>query len=295
MIKKLLIFSAITPMTLFAQSAHPEQLAKQAAAQMVQPVALTTNAILDCDVAQLPYSENFNSVTVPNIPTCSVIENAGAGNDFTTASSPGYGFNSNVLRYQWNVDNPANAWWFTPGFQMTAGQTYVLSYKYGSAGASLYTEKLKVHVGTAQESVAMFPEPLIDHPLVNNNVTPITDNLNFTPEEDGIYFFGFNCYSNPDQFYLFIDDVTVTQSLAVSEQNQLRFSVYPNPAADVVTISSAEQITNLTVMDLSGKTVLKSDASANEIQLGLGQLQSGMYFLKVESAGSSGIRKIVKN
>ncbi len=292
-----LLLALLAPCAMFAQTLVQDEInSKWAASQQnVLMPTLESNSVLVCDAIDVPYSENFNGVTPPATPDCGTIENAGNGNNFTTAPNPGYGFTTNVLRYQWHTSNPANAWYFTQGLNLTAGQPYVLSYKYGSAGSTVYTEKLKVHIGTAAASSSMSAAPLIDHPLVNNNVTPITDNLTFTPETDGVYYFGFNCYSNVDQFYLFIDDISVTPNLAVGENNSVKFSISPNPVIDVLNIIGKNQIDSIVILNSVGQSMIETTVGQNDALINLGQLPAGIYFAKVKSGNSVETRKILKD
>lgn len=291
--KKLLFL--LFPVAAFAQSAQDETLAKQLASQeMTLTAHPQTPEALVCS-ADLPYNENFEDVTIPEIPACATIVNAGSGNNFATAQT-GYGFNSKTLRYRWNTQNAANAWFFTRSLYLTAGSTYAISYKYGSAGSSLYTEKLKVHVGTDATVAGMDATPLVDHPLVNNNVTPLTDNLTFTPTTTGLYFVGFHCYSLANMFDLYIDDISVTAtSLGVSELSADAFKVYPNPAKDFVKVSSGEKIKSVEVLNMLGQSVSRSTVNATDAEISLVSLPKGAYFLRAEGEKSSKTIRILKD
>jgi hypothetical protein len=293
--KTLLLLLAL-PISMLAQNRfNAERAAKQAAAlHDVYARPAESASVADCPAVDVPYSENFNSVAPPAIPACATIENAGTGNNFETATNPGYGFSSNVLRYHWNTANAANAWFFTPGINMAAGTTYNISYKYGSAGAVAFTEKLKVHIGTSASVAGMGTTPLIDHPLVNNNVTPITDNLQFTPQTSGVYYVGFNCYSNPDQFYLFVDDIAVTTNLATAQQQAMEFSFSPNPVRDVLHINAASAIGHVAIFDLLGKKIREQSFGGNSADLSFANLANGTYLVEVSGANGRKMVKIIK-
>jgi hypothetical protein len=255
-----------------------------------------TQNIMVCNTVDIPYTQDFESAVVPAIPDCTTIENAGLGNNFETAANPGYGFGSTkVLRYSWNTANPANAWFYTAGLNLTAGTTYNISYRYGSAGSAAYTEKLKVHIGTAPAVASMSPTPLIDHPLVDNNVTPITDNLEYTPETTGVYYVGFNCYSNTDQFYLFVDDIAVTTNLGTAGFNTGNFSYYPNPVVDVLNLSYDKNIDSVTIYNLLGQAVIRTKVSAMNTQIDMRSLTKGSYFAEIRSGNAVEKVKVIKN
>ncbi|HMI07375.1 MAG TPA: T9SS type A sorting domain-containing protein [Flavobacterium sp.] len=294
--RKLLFLSVFISASAIGQNsiANAEIQAKQLAAQtaVVASVAKSGPAIIPC-VVNAPYFENFESVTLPALPECTVIENAGTGNNFETAATA-YGFNSKTLRYPWNTASAANAWFFTPGINMVAGQSYQISYKYGSAGSALYTEKLKVHVGSDATVASMSAVPLIDHPLVNNNVTPLVDTLIFTPETTGAYYFGFNCYSLIDQFYLFVDDISVDVVLATDGFDAAHFSYFPNPVKDVLNIAYDKNIDAVKIYNLTGQTVINRNINSDKAQIEMQSLPKGAYFAEIVSGTSMKTIKVIK-
>ncbi|KAF2507552.1 T9SS type A sorting domain-containing protein [Flavobacterium arcticum] len=158
-----------------------------------------------CDATDIPYYEDANSATTPNIPACVTIQNAGTGNNWTTASNPGYGFDSNVFRYSYS-SNPANAWFYTQGLNLTAGVSYRLSYTYGN-NSTFYTEKLKIGYGTSASDAGM-TTILADHQDVTG--ASATDAfVDFTPTTTGVYYVGFNAYSAANLYYIYVDDISV--------------------------------------------------------------------------------------
>ncbi|WP_294821270.1 GEVED domain-containing protein [uncultured Flavobacterium sp.] len=156
-----------------------------------------------CDPQNVPYTQDFESATVPGLPECTSIQNAGTGNNWTTNSPAGYGFASKALRYAWNSANAANAWFFTKGLNLTAGTSYRITYKYGSAGSA---EKLKVAYGTSASAAAM-TTVLADHTGITTS--PLNNSIDFVPATTGVYHFGFNANSAANLFYLFVDDINI--------------------------------------------------------------------------------------
>lgn len=82
-------------------------------------------------------------------------------------------------------------------------------------------------------------------------------------------------------------------SLSMNENSDLlEFSVYPNPAKDILHIETDQEVSGIKMYDLSGKEVevvnLKNSA------ISLSGLQSGMYFIHIETATGSGVKMIRK-
>ena len=169
----------------------------------------TVNATTLCSAINIPYTENFESVTIPAIPSCHTIENAGTGNNWITTNNPGSGFTTKTLTYQYNSTNDANAWFYSPGLNLTGGTSYRLSFKYGCASAT-YPEKLKVKYGSAAANASM-SNSLYDNSNVIN-VTPNTQEIDFTPSVTGVYYMGFNAYSLKDMYNLYVDDISLQLS-----------------------------------------------------------------------------------
>ncbi|RZJ33853.1 MAG: T9SS type A sorting domain-containing protein [Flavobacterium sp.] len=123
--------------------------------------------------------------------------------------------------------------------------------------------------------------------------------------------FPLNAYSNQtirigirgissDIYMLMVDDFKVTSSnLSVNQALANKFSVYPNPANNVVTISSADAIgvNNISITDLNGRVVknVKVTDAPQSIEVNVSDLSSGMYMMNISSAEGTAVKKIVKN
>lgn len=69
----------------------------------------------------------------------------------------------------------------------------------------------------------------------------------------------------------------VSLSTASIEETSLTTSVYPNPANDVLNISTSEEISNVSILGLDGKVVATSSTST----VNVAGLNSGMYIYEV--------------
>jgi hypothetical protein len=166
--------------------------------------------------ADAPYA-----YTVPAMLPCHSIQNVGVGplnvwqTSYPTPQSTAGGFIDEHLVYDATTGtggtDDANVWFFTPGFNMTAGETYKLDYMYGgSTETSTITNKMLVKYGTSPTDAAMTAGVLLaDH----NNIkaSPLTNYVSFTASTTGVYYIGFKAYSLANNGRLFLDNIELTR------------------------------------------------------------------------------------
>ena len=98
----------------------------------------------------------------------------------------------------------SNSWIFTPGAQLTGGNTYYFSYYYALTDA-VAGFTITTGVGTTQSSTGMTTTlATLTNPLNTSYVQAI---YAFTPSTTGIYYFGINSNCTNPPYYFNIDDV----------------------------------------------------------------------------------------
>ena len=244
-----------------------------------------------CDISPLPYTIDFESVTVPALPTCTSTENLGAGNNWVTVSNPGNGFTTKALRYGWNGTNPANTWFFTNRVTLVAGLQYIITYKYGN-NSTTFVEKLKVAYGNSANSTAMTTE-LADHPSINTGALQ-SNTVTFSPTVSGEYVFGFHAYSIANQFNLHLDDIVIQEALSSGNFDNNSFTAYPNPVKDKLNVRFVENITSATIYNILGQEVIVNNINKTEDQIDMSHLPTGTYLVKVVSGSKTQTIKVIK-
>ncbi len=133
-------------------------------------------------------------------------------------TSPNSG--TNAMIYVYNATSAADDWAITQGFAMNAGQTYNVSlqYRVSASGGTTYPEKFQVRWGNAQTVAAMtagtqlFTTPAAGATnLTYQATTPMT----ITPTTTGTYYIGIQVSSDLDEYFLAIDDFSVTTTAPV--------------------------------------------------------------------------------
>ncbi|MFK7782960.1 T9SS type A sorting domain-containing protein, partial [Psychroserpens sp.] len=86
----------------------------------------------------------------------------------------------------------------------------------------------------------------------------------------------------------------VEELLSVSEFDFNGFELYPNPANNLLNIK-LNNITNakLSIYDIQGKLVFKNSISEQELELNVSDLQSGLYFVKLNTDTKEFVKKLI--
>lgn len=99
--------------------------------------------------------------------------------------------------------------------------------------------------------------------------------------------------------FLVFDDIVVTEGVMGTDSHLAStFSVYPNPATNVVNVVNAENIlvNDITVTDLNGRTVKSAKFNGvADAQVNVSDLAAGVYMVTISSDKGATTKKIVKN
>lgn len=107
-------------------------------------------------------------------------------------------------------------------------------------------------------------------------------------------YIAFRHYDCTDQFYLAIDDISVTAGVVgISiDDDPAAFSLFPNPATSSVTVALTESA-RVTLVDLSGREVLSVQLPAGQHSIDLSGITAGTYFAHLTNAHGTALRKLV--
>ncbi|MCS3871525.1 hypothetical protein J3D55_004441 [Chryseobacterium ginsenosidimutans] len=240
-----------------------------------------------CDALNVPYSLDFENVVTPALPDCTT-----SSGWKTKQGSGSFATSTKVLIYE-STSGSANSWFFTRGVNLTAGTAYNISFKYAKGP---FQEKLKVVYGTSA-TVAGMTNIIADYPNITNNIVN-SESINFTPTVSGIYYFGFNIYSNNFSFnILSIDDININEvaNLATIETSGSKdqIKIYPIPFSENITISDVTNVKSISIIDVSGKLLKTFNKQTSTLDLK--DLISGVYMVVLTMKdGSKQSVKVIK-
>jgi hypothetical protein len=160
-----------------------------------------------CDPANLPFLENFDSYTVPDVGCGAVVDANSDGVKWvsstgTTQSSP----NKLSIGYS-AVGVPMDDWYFTRGLNLTGGSSYHVTFRYRTVSGTA-PERLEVKYGTSPTAAGMTSDALfsvVDYSLA----VYITGAGIMTVPTSGIYYVGWHCFSQPDEYGIYIDNIDI--------------------------------------------------------------------------------------
>lgn len=91
-----------------------------------------------------------------------------------------------------------------------------------------------------------------------------------------------------------LDTFSVDRTLGTADFFKSNFSLYPNPSNSVINISNPNslEITSANISDVNGRIIKEVNSSVQS--LNIGELNAGVYFLKVVTANGQGTTKFVK-
>lgn len=88
----------------------------------------------------------------------------------------------------------------------------------------------------------------------------------------------------------------IVAPLSVGEFNENQLSIYPNPTKNTVIIKANQNIEMVTVYDINGRLLKTNNPTyrQSEIEVKLGELSNGIYFLKIQTSLGIQTQKIIK-
>ena len=191
-----------------------------------------------------------------------------------------------------SVSGANNDWLISPQITLGASGNEVkfwaksITVEYGA-------ERFNVLVSTTDTDPSSFTKISVgDYTTVEDVWTEFSYELDAYAGEQ--VYIAIQCVSN-DAFVFMVDDFSVTATTAsVDSHLASSFSVYPNPAKDVLNISNSigAEINAVIVTDINGRTV--KQANSNVSQINISDLNAGVYFVNINSNEGSLTKKVVK-
>ena len=249
-------------------------------------------AYAQTEPTDLPYSYGFETTDLDGW----TVINAGEGNNWevsqASSQTPEPSEGENYMLYYFH-DNAANSYLFSKGLNLKANREVTLKFDYMGTNV-WFPEKMEVLIGNAATVEAQTTQLWIDEEIINYPYETAT--VNFTVPEDGVYYIAFRAFSDPDQFYLSLDNIQITEyDLGIVSQEFTSLKMYPNPVKNTLNIENTNTIQSVTVYDLSGKSLVQQKVDNKKVNLDISHLPKGMYMVRIATANGAKTMKVIKN
>ncbi len=238
----------------------------------------------------VPTTINFDDINLLNRYT--IIDNNGDDNSWFYLNNPTYAHSGNIaLAYSFSDVNSADEYFFSSCIDLNAGEIYKISLWYRVAGTS-YPESFEVYLATEPSVAGIIGSPIISMNNVNNTTYAETTANNVTVSNDGTYYISVRATSEADMYALFIDDITIDFSNSIVE-NENNFSIYPNPANDLLIINSAISMNQITIINNLGQVVMNVEPNTDTYQINTSTLPEGIYTARIITKNGLSTKLIV--
>ena len=190
-------------------------------------------------------------------------------------------------------------WAISPAIDLTTVTgTVTLNWKVQAAAAAWNEENYSVYAAVGNTITLLEASPVTFTEVYPGDATgpQLTRTLDLSSLAGQTVHVAFRHHDVVDQDWLSIDDVSVTTSLSTENFFKSNFAMYPNPAVSQLNLSSKSgvSIKNAQVTDINGRVVMTAAFDTVNGQLNVAGLNSGVYFITVESESGKGTAKFVK-
>jgi len=265
--------------------------------------------VLTANAQTTVWSEDFND---DNISSQMLIDQ---GWTFIDSDGDGYNFGdvfnisdsngipifstSAIVSRSWQGDplTPDN-WVISPAIDLTnASGVITLSWKVRAAAAAWSLENYSVYAANINLIMDLITSPITFTEVYPGGTTGnwLDRSLDLSSFAGQTVYFAFRHHDCTDQDFLAIDDIIITADVFSSVDNHLNdsFSIYPNPVEDVLRISNTigADILSVTITDINGRAVREFGAIP---EINISDLNSGIYFVNINSSEGGLTKKIVK-
>jgi len=128
-----------------------------------------------------------------------------------------------------------------------------------------------------------------DDAMINASIVEVTEYNDPEPTIGSHDYFVTAVYSGGESDPSNVVSVVVTD---IEDVDNNMIAVYPNPASDKLSITG-ENVTNVRISSITGQTVLVEEVNGNKTSIDVSRLNSGVYFVVIDTQLGSVTRKII--
>lgn len=178
--------------------------------------------VTPCGYYTIPYSQSFDTTPVGGVTQCFVVNDSNSNGQTWNVQAINPASVPRAMYINTNLPINSNDWFFTPELLLNGGMNYRLFFRLNTGAAGAFSERLRVRVGTGP-SPAQMNVTILELPDIINTVYQNVF-VDFTVPTTGVYRLGFQAFSNANQSYIVIDDLSVTVAPSCFEPENLSVS-----------------------------------------------------------------------
>lgn len=172
------------------------------------PITVTTAC---APITTLPWTEGFESVTIPAFPLCWFKENG----DWITTNNANSTYDADArtgTQFLRDAYSATNEFMWTPGFELTAGQSYDFSFWWAGDNIAGWTGDVFYNTSQVSTGATQLGSSFVTGTTTTTK-TYKEETYTFTPAISGVYYFAVrvNCPTSTP-WYLSFDDFSFMQS-----------------------------------------------------------------------------------
>jgi len=161
-----------------------------------------------CNPSSVPWTENFDAVTIPSIPNCWKVESG----PWVTSNAASNSYNDprsapNYMTIYYSPTTGGYVW--SPGFTLTGGTSYDFSFYFAGDNVSGWTGNTYTNTSQSSSGATLLGSPFITSAIVSTPTYTLVTRT-FTPGSSGTYYFGIYVTNTGAPWYLGFDDFSVT-------------------------------------------------------------------------------------
>lgn len=184
-------------------------------------------------------------------------------------------------------------WMVLPAMTLPQDETISLSWYAKGQDATYAAENYSVYVSATGSNISDFTSQLYTGVTTNEWTKQTVSLADYAGQTVNI---AFRHHDVTDMFYLVIDDIRVAAgNEGISDIENSNISIYPNPATDMVTVGvdGADGNVNVQIVDINGRIVKEQNGNAQGMNIEVGNLSRGIYFVRLTGETVNIVRKLV--
>jgi hypothetical protein len=159
-------------------------------------------------ITDLPYTESFEKVAIPQLPENIHIANPIGGTSWQTILIENNVPKNRAISLKGDNTNNADAWFILPGMQLNGGHSYRLQFDYRASDTLGGNQKLEIKMGKIMSNSMIGWQTIYKNIKINKTRFQDTTLL-FAPPTDDIYFIAFRCVSAKNSSAIWIDNISL--------------------------------------------------------------------------------------